>query len=314
MSSVAQRRLCQLLGLLWLFDGVLQLQPYMWGPGFFYDLIGMANMGLPHPVEQLDLRLTVLLSAHPLPWDLLFSGIQIAIGLGLLTSRFRRAALAASMAWGLGVWVVGEGLGGLFMPGTSMLNGAPGPVLLYVVAAVLLWPADWPRRRRAMLALSCWSTLWVGTALLELGGANHAGGVPAAEIGDGAELSPWPVGHLQQLIGHLLEGRGAAYAAAAGLLGAAIGLLVWIGPARRLVLVAASALSLLYWALGQDLGALSSGRSTDPGAGPLWILLAALVWTATAGGDPVSTDVPTSLRRQASEGDLPGTGALAPAS
>ena len=290
MSAVAQRRLCQLLGLFWLLDGVLQLQPYMWGPGFVSDLIGMANMGLPQPFEQLDFRLTDLLSAHPLPWDLLFSGIQIGLGLGLLTRRFRKPALAASVVWGMGVWVVGEGLGGLFMPGTSMLNGAPGPVLLYVATAILLWPVGWPDGRRAILALACWSSLWVGTALLELGGANHAAGVPAAEIGDGAGSSPWPLGALQRIVGHHLEGRGSAFAVAAGLLGTSIGILVWSRRARRLALAAGFALSIVYWALGQDLGGLSTGRSTDPGAGPLWILLGAVVWAAAAGAEVARTD------------------------
>src|SRR6185312_12231052 len=116
MSTLARRRLCQGLGLLWVLDGALQLQPYMWGPGFFADLIGMANMGLPHAAEQLDLDLTDVLAAHPLAWDLLFAGIQIGLGLGLLADRPRRFVLAASVIWGLGVWVVGEGFGGMFMP------------------------------------------------------------------------------------------------------------------------------------------------------------------------------------------------------
>jgi hypothetical protein len=281
VSSLAYRRLCQALGLLWVLDGALQLQPYMWGPGFFADLIGMANMGLPHAIEQVDFRLTDLLAAHPLPWDLLFAGVQIGLGIGLLSDRFRRAALASSVVWGLVVWVVGEGFGGLFMPGTSMLNGAPGPVLLYVVVAVLLWPAEWSEGRRARLVLAAWSALWWATALLELGAANHAQGVPAAEIGDGAGTSLWPVGVLQRIVGHHLEGRGLAFAVTTGILGASIGSLVWVGATRRAALLAGSTLSILWWALGQDLGGLSTGRATDPGAGPLWILLAAVVWSAT---------------------------------
>jgi hypothetical protein len=165
------------------------------------------------------------------------------------------------------------------MPGTSMLNGAPGPVLLYVVVAVLLWPAERSEVRGARLALASWSALWLGTALLELAAANHAQGVPAAEIGDGAGLSPWPVGVLQRFVGHHLEGRGLAFAATAGILEAFIASLVWVSRTRRLALLAGSTLSILWWALGQDLGGLSTGRATDPGAGPLWILLAAVVWS-----------------------------------
>lgn len=289
MTATAQRRLCQALGLLWVLDGALQLQPYMWGPGFFADLIGMANMGLPHPFERLDLGLTDLLAAHPLPWDLLFSAIQIGLGVGFLVSRLRKPAIIGSVVWGLGVWVVGEGFGGLFMPGTSMLNGAPGAVLLYVLAGVLLWPADWSAQRRASLALASWSSLWVGTALLELGGANHAAVVPAAQIGDGAGLSPAPLAALQRMVGHHLEGRGLSFAVAAGLLGAAVGLLALVRSTRRFALVAGSIVSLVYWALGQDLGGLSTGRATDPNTGPLWVLLALVVWT-TAVSDSTPAD------------------------
>ena len=311
MTTRAHRRLCQVLGLLWMLDGALQLQPYMWGPGFFADLIGMANMGLPHSVERLDVHLTELLSAHPLAWDLLFAGIQIGLGFGLLGDRFRRAALALSVVWGIGVWVVGEGFGGMFMPGTSMLNGAPGPVLLYVVAAILLWP-EWSPQRRARLARAAWSALWLGTAFLELGAANHAPGVPAAEVGDGAGLSPWPVSVLQRVVGHHLEGRGLAFAVVAGVAGAAVGALVWPRSTRGFALAAASVLSALYWALGQDLGGLSTGRATDPAAGPLWVLLAALVWTsapvrAAPGGEPPAGQDPAgvAIALGAPDGALP---------
>ena len=282
MSLATRRRLTQVLGLLWVLDGLLQLQPYMWGPGFFADLIGMANMGLPHPLEVVDLHLTDLLAAHPLPWDLLFAGIQVALGLGLLTDGFRKPAIVASSAWGLGVWVVGEGVGALLMPGTSALNGAPGPVLLYVLTGALLWPGL-RSEARSRLALSCWTLLWTGTALLELRAANHAPGVPAAEVGDGADQSLAPLGSLQRSVGHLLSGRGLAFAAAVGVLGAAVGVLVWFRPVRAAALVAGSVLTVVYWALGQGLGELTTGRSTDPGAGPLWLLLAAVVWSTTTG-------------------------------
>ena len=301
MSERRGARLCTVLGVLWFLDGLLQLQPYMLGPGFFGDLIGMANMGLPHPVESLDFRLTAVLSAHPLPWDVLFAVTQLAIGGGIVARRTRRLALAASVPWGLAVWVVGEGFGGLFMPGTSMLNGAPGPVLLYVVAAVLLLSAgsrsaggDPRRGSRAPLA---WAVLWIGTALLELAPANHAPAVPAAEIGDGAGGQPPPLGAFDHLLATAIGRHGLGFALVAAGVQTAVGVLALRAASRRPALVAGGAVATVYWLAGQGMGGLFTGRATDPGAGPLWVLLAVTMWWSTSADDLSRTPAIRGLRR-----------------
>ena len=43
---------------------------------------------------------------------------------------------------------------------------------------------------------------------------------------------------------------------------------------RREALLLGVLLSIVYWALGQSLGGLSTGKATDPNAGPLFVLLA----------------------------------------
>ena len=45
-----------------------------------------------------------------------------------------RLAGLAGVAWGLVVWAFGEAFGGIFAPGLTVLFGAPGAVLIYVVA------------------------------------------------------------------------------------------------------------------------------------------------------------------------------------
>src|SRR5205807_768696 len=127
-------------GVLWLLDGALQFQPYMFTDAFFKDILGMANMGLPGPVATLDYDLAKMLGTHPVAWNAAFASLQVGLGLGLLWRRTATVARGASVAWALGVWAVGEGFGGVFMPGTSLVTGAPGAALLYAVAAVLLWP------------------------------------------------------------------------------------------------------------------------------------------------------------------------------
>jgi hypothetical protein len=72
---------------------------------------------------------------------------QLALGAGLLFRRTARAALAGTIAWGLAVWWLGEGLGGILGSATSSpLTGAPGAAVLYALL-VLLALAFWPVRR-----------------------------------------------------------------------------------------------------------------------------------------------------------------------
>ena len=67
--------------------------------------------------------------------------IQIGLGIWLLAAprgTLSRLAGLASVGWGLIVWVFGESFGGIFAPGLTWLTGAPGSVLVYVVAGVLI--------------------------------------------------------------------------------------------------------------------------------------------------------------------------------
>lgn len=51
---------------------------------------------------------------------------------------------------------------------------------------------------------------------------------------------------------------------------------------RRIWLSVAIALSVFYWVVGQDLGGVLAGGATDPGLGPLVVLLAAVMWKEPA--------------------------------
>ena len=73
----------------------------------------------------------------------IFAALQVLLGLGIAWRPTVRLALAASVAWAVAVWWLGEGLGGLLAEAARpRVNGAPGAVLLYALLAVLLWPAD----------------------------------------------------------------------------------------------------------------------------------------------------------------------------
>ena len=53
-------------------------------------------------------------------------------------------------------------------------------------------------------------------------------------------------------------------------------------------LALAIVLSLAYWVFGQGLGEVLSGSSTDPNAGPLFVLLALALWSMIGAKDAAS--------------------------
>src|SRR5579862_7071629 len=135
----ARRRLQLLLAGLWLLDGVLQLQSVMFTRRF-PAMIAESAAGQPGVVAAPATWAARLIAGHPAPANAAFAGLQIALGLGLAWRPAVRPALAGSVIWGLAVWWLGEGLGGLFTGTASPVDGAPGAALLYAVTAVLLWP------------------------------------------------------------------------------------------------------------------------------------------------------------------------------
>jgi hypothetical protein len=141
-AALDPRRALQLaLGALWLLDGMLQFQPSLFGRGFPQMLAGSAQ-GNPAVVARPITWSAGLIGHHVVALNAIFAAIQLLLGLGIAWRPAVKLALAGSVAWSLAVWWLGEGLGGVLAGTASPLNGAPGPVLLYALLAVLLWPAD----------------------------------------------------------------------------------------------------------------------------------------------------------------------------
>lgn len=300
MNRSVRRRHAEIaLGTLWLLDGVLQLQPFMFTPQFFGGILGMANMGLPGPVSDIDYRIATMLVAHPAVWNSVFASLQVCLGVGLLWRRTARGALIASIPWALGVWMIGEGFGGMFMEGTSLLTGAPGAALLYAIVAVLLLPKV-PDRAREHAGRAAWAAVWVGSALLELQAVNHAPTVPGAQIVNGGYGEPGWLAWLNRSAGHLVGNSGAALAAAIATLAVMSGSGVYSRRYRKPALALGILLAALVGLLGQDIGGIATGRGTDPGTGPLLVLMALALWPrhATADATPASAAAhqPTSVR------------------
>ncbi len=280
LSAGRRRRQLEVaLGVLWLLDGALQFQPHMFTRAFMEGILGMANMGLPRPIARADFQVARLLTTGYSVWNAAFASLQVAIGAGLIWGRGRTVGWARgiSVVWALGVWTIGEGIGGLFMGGTSLLTGAPGAALLYAIVAVVIWPP----RIRAGAGRAAWVVVWVGSSLLEWQATNHAAGVPAAQIANGRFGEPGPVAGLDRAVGHVLIGQGAAFAAVLGVVAVLVGLGVLWERTRRGALVTGMVVAAFVGLAGQDLGQVLTGQGTDPGTGPLLILLAVTLWPAS---------------------------------
>ena len=156
-----------------MLDAALQYQPYMFSRGFVTHIIDPASSGNPAAIAgSVTGAGHVLLHAAAL-FNAVFATIQLAIGLGLLWRPAVKAALAATIAWGLAVWLLGEGLGGILTGSGSPLTGAPGAAVLYVLLAALIWPRHPPSERPTA--------------------QNQTAAGPAASITAASRLGPlWP--------------------------------------------------------------------------------------------------------------------------
>lgn len=272
---MTRRHLQVALGLLWLLDGALQLQPFMLGAGFARQVIAPLATGQPHFVAA-PIRWEVsLIVAHPAAWDVPFAAVQLLIGLGLLVPRSAKLALALSLPWSLAVWFFGEGLSGLAGGHASLLAGAPGAVLLYGVLALAAWPRRDPSHEAPASWLPlAWAVLWIGGAVFQALPGQNTGPEVAAMIPTGA---PGRLGRLDASVAGWSTRNGTAVVVALVVAEALIGLAVLYRRTRGPAVAAGFALALAIWVVAQDIGQLYSGQATDPNSGPLVALMAIAV-------------------------------------
>lgn len=305
-TRVSARTIQVGLGVLWILDGALQLQPRMFGPDFASQVIAPASAAQPALLAWPILHMAGLISVQPVAWDVLFACVQVLIGLGLLRRETVRPALALSFVWTAAVWGIGEGLGSLLTGAASPLTGAPGAVLIYGVIGGLVWPrraADVPAPGAPAASegvlgdrggRAAWAVLWVGMAALWLLPASSGSDALSGMLQNAATSSPQWLAHLQESVTQAVAGHGATVAGVIAAASAAIGIGPLLVGRPTWFLVAGAALSLDFWALGQSFGGISTGLATDPNSGPLFVLLALALFPGvrTAATGPNRTEDP----------------------
>jgi len=312
---VTRRRIQQVLGLLWLLDGVLQLQPFMFTKGFASQVIEPTAVGQPVWVAWPVHHGASVVVAHPVPVDLLFAGVQLALGIGFLWPRTVRTAALVSVAWAGGVWLFGEGLGGLAGGKAALFTGAPGAAVLYAVLALAAWPA--PRRRSATRPPAsggvatwfpvAWAIIWGDLALLAVLPANRSAAAVSDQVtGSIGDVPAW-LGHLDRMGGQVVHHLGWSSVLVLAVVPLAIGLL-GLGPLhlRRWAAGSGIFVAVVAWAIGQSFGLLGSGMATDPNTGPLLALCGvALLGVRPSIGVPIRSARAEVPGRQA-VGQAPG--------
>ena len=289
------RRLLQLgLAAIWLLDGVLQYQSFMFSRAFG-QMMAASAAGNPAVIADPINWAARIVEQHPVPANFAFATIQLLLGIGIACRPTVRAALAASVAWALAVWWFGEGLGGILSGGASPVNGAPGAVILYALLAVLLWPVARDRASRAgfvaaravgpVTARVLWLILWGSLAYFAVTAANRTAQGLHDMIAGMAGGEPGWLAALDRGAAGLLARQGLAASVVLAVLLAAVAGAVFLPPGvARAAVVLAIALSLLIWVVGQDLGGILAGGATDPNSGPLLMLLALAYWPASGAG------------------------------
>src|SRR5580704_7044625 len=178
-AALGARRWLQLgLAAVWLLDALLQLQSFMFTKGFGQSLgSGPGNPAFVADPVSWSAR---LIEAHPTWTNAAFASVQLFLALGIAWRPTVKLALAGSVAWSLGVWWIGEGLGGVLNGTADPVTGAPGAVILYALLAVLLWPTDRAGPFEAARpfgtgpARLAWLALWGSFGYFALLGANRA--------------------------------------------------------------------------------------------------------------------------------------------
>ena len=276
------RRALQIaLGLVWMLDGALQCQSFMFHKTFVTRILEPNAAGEPGVIAQPIHWMSQLVEPHVAVFNSMAAIIELAIGAGMIYRPTFKPALIASCAWAFGIWWFGEGFGGLFAGTASPLAGAPGAVLLYPIVGMIAWPVERAGGAGGLLGVrgsrAVWAALWVIASVLWLIPANSAADATHATIEAAPAGAHWLLS-LQHSLASASAGDGLAIALAMAALSGAIAVSVLLDWHARAFLVLACALALVYWVAGEGLGGIFTGTATDPGAGPPFVLLACALY------------------------------------
>ncbi|NBV26012.1 MAG: hypothetical protein EBR99_01675 [Actinobacteria bacterium] len=286
------------LGLLWILDGILQLQAAM-PLGLGSKILEPSKESAPTWWHGVIDGAVELWNQHPIALAQSVVWLQLGLGILLLSSSGRTSRIAGRLSaiWALIIWIV-TGFGGLFGHAPSFLFGWPGAPIFYVIAglAVAMSADRFPHVYQAVVTRLLGGVLIFGAILQVLPNngfwSNGQGNALNAMI---LEMTEVPQPEFLAGLGHIFAGvvRAAGpginimlvvwmMATGVGLWRTTVSGFAW--PSRSLVLG-----SLVGWVLIQDTG-LFGGLATDPNS---LILVALIAYTLSPA---MRTAAPLALR------------------
>jgi cytochrome oxidase Cu insertion factor (SCO1/SenC/PrrC family) len=279
-EPVARRLLRVCFGLIWIFDGILQGQASM-PLGMAPQVIQPAAATSPSWVQHLVNDMATTWSYHPIAVPAAAVWIQVGVGLFMLVAPrgiWSRLTGLAGVGWGLIVWVFGEAFGSIFAPGLSWMFGAPGAVLFYCFAGVLIALPDrsWTTPRLGRVILAVIGLFFVGMAVLQAWpgrgfwqGQVRGDAIPGQLTTMVQQMAQTPQPRFLSSLLSSFAVLDAAHGWAVNLFVvialAAIGLAFLVGrpPVVRFAVIGGVVLCLADWVLVEDFG-FFGGVGTDP--------------------------------------------------
>jgi hypothetical protein len=283
------RRILQLvLATVWLLDGILQLQAFFFTKSFGLQMISGMSSGNPSIIGRPISWSGAIIGHHAALTDAAFAAVQCGLGFAIAWRPTVKVGLGASIVWALGVWWIGEALGGILNGTANPINGAPGAVILYAILAVLLWPSD--RKKSAApfiaaravgveVARGIWLLLWASLAYVGLLGTNRSSQGLHDWIGSEANGEPGWLGWIDHRMANVTDHRGLAIALVSSAIFGVVGVSTYLPrPLANGFVVLALVIGALIWLVGENLGEIFTNGATDVNSGPLLILLAVAYW------------------------------------
>ncbi len=320
---LSRRGLQRVLGVIWLIDGLLQLQPEMFTGNMINGIMRPILLGQPGFIESL-LQFIVTTTTHNLTTvNLIIAIVQILIGLGFifLSDRWIRELVVASFVWALIVWFGGEGMSMLLTGTGSILTGAPGAVLLYPLIGLAVWPRtpgqqpiaagsgpvssdDGLLSRRGLRYVL--AAFWIFAALLQLQPywwqSGQISGAVGAMVGGGG-LNTALIDPVLTHVANASANIEVPLNILLVLLFLALGFGLALAPDKylRYFLIASIVASVVVWYFAEALGMILSGMATDFNSGLLLIVMALGVWPRQQATGQVAPDEGASAPGEAGQ-------------
>ncbi len=279
-KDIIRTRFKNALGVLWIIAGLLEFQPHLFTAQFITAVVDPTKIAQPDFILAPINFFSGLFLLHTAIFNLAIALGQLGIGIMILVKKTQKVGLGFSVIWGLFVWYIGEGMGGIFSQHASLLTGFPGAAIIYVVIALATWPTKSAGLSKLFdgSVVYTWLLVWAGGALLNLETSpvsSHAlGHILKSSANNLPGLLGSPITHLGSFV--MAQGNWLFWSliGVEALIGFAIFLPSWL---KKPLLYMSLCLLIVFWIAGQNMGGLFSGTATDLNCAPALFLLGLMV-------------------------------------